>query len=346
MADPSLAAKDKYFQSLGSKVCASQNQEPRKRKLVSRREGSEDRAQPKKKRKKRRKKPPMELKNFQTVNGDWSKTAQGGMEENKIQQSLSVSKVDTVSFSTVNILRQRLHEKIQESRGQGNPKGLLPEELEKKRLRRKQEKERKKQKRKELRMKKEQKTVQEDSTAAKTPDGEKKDKFKKMEELLLFNKVDMSSEVVKNKKLEKKEKRKIIKGGITPLIGKNYKQLLSRLEAQKKKIEELKSKDENKAKEVETKMKWTNVLYKAEGLKIKDNEVMLKASLKRKEKLKSQRQKNWEKRTEHLIEKMQQRQNKRQQNIKEKKQAKIERKKDKARKKGRILPEDLKKAKL
>ncbi|XP_041047685.1 surfeit locus protein 6 [Carcharodon carcharias] len=346
MADPSLAAKDKYFQSLGSKICASPNQEPRKRKLVSRREGSEDRTQPKKKRKKRRKETTKELKNFQPVNGDRPKTVEGGMKENNIQQSPRVSKVETSSFSTVNILRQRLHEKIQESRGQGNPNGLLPEELEKKRLRRKQEKERKKQKRKEMRMKKKQKTVQEDSSASKTQDTEKKDTFKRMEEQLLFNKVDVPSEVVKDKKLKRKEKRQNIKGGITPLTGKNYKQLLTRLEAQKNKMEELKSKDENKAKKVEAKMKWTNVLYKAEGLKIKDNEEMLKASLKRKEKLKSQRQKSWEKRTVHVVEKMQHHQNKRKSNIMKKKHAKIERKKDKARKKGRILPEDLKKAKL
>ncbi|XP_067854683.1 surfeit locus protein 6 isoform X2 [Heptranchias perlo] len=315
---------------------------------ASRRGGSEDAAQPKKKKKrKRQKQPPKELKDFQAVNGDQPKTAQDGMKENKIQQSPRVSKVDTGSFSTVNILRQRLHEKIEESRGQGNQKGLLPEELAKKRLRRKQERERKKRKRKELQMKKEQeKTVQEESIAAKTQDGEKKDMVEKTEEQIIFNKVDMSSEVVKDKKLKQKEKRQNVKGGITPLTGKNYKQLLSRLEAQKNKIEELKSKDENKAKEVEAKMKWTNVLYKAEGLKIKDNEEMLKASLKRKEKRKAQRQKSWGKRTEHVVEKMQLRQNKRLANIKKKKNAKIEQKKDKARKKGRILPEDLKKAKL
>ncbi|XP_020389100.1 surfeit locus protein 6 [Rhincodon typus] len=345
MADPSLAAKDKYFQILGSKVCASQNQEPRKRKLVSKKEVSEAITQPKKK-KRRRKEAPKELKNVQPMSGGQPKTVQGGVKVDKIEKNTRVSEVDTSSFSTVNILRQRLHEKIQESRGQCNPKGLLPEELEKKRLHRKREREKKKQKRKEMRMKKEQKIVQEDSIAAKAQDTEKNDMSKKAENQLLFNKVDMPSEVVKDKKLKRKEKRQNIKGGITPLTGKNYKQLLSRLEAQKNKIEELKSKDENKAKEVETKMKWTNVLYKAEGLKIKDNEELLKASLKRKEKLKSQRQKNWEKRTEHVVEKMQRHQDKRKRNIMKKKRAKVEMKKDKARKKGRILPEDLKKANL
>ncbi|GCC25546.1 hypothetical protein chiPu_0003957 [Chiloscyllium punctatum] len=345
MADLSLAAKDQYFQSFRRKVCQSQNQEDRKRKLVPKKEGSEALTQPKKKRR-RRKESPKELKHFRPVSRGPPNTVQNGVKVDKIQQNTRVSEVNTSSFSTVNILRQRLHEKIQESRGQCNPKGLLPEELEKKRLHRKREREKKKQKRKEMRMKKEQKIVQEDSIAAEAQDTEKKDTSKKTENQLLFNKVDLPSEIVKDKKMKRKEKKQKIKGGITPLTGKNYKQLLSRLEAQKKKIEELKIKDENKAKEVEMKIKWTNVLYKAEGLKIKDNEELLKASLKRKEKLKSQRQKNWEKLTQHVVEKMQRRQDKRKRNIMKKKHAKIERKKDKARKKGRILPEDLKKANL
>ncbi|XP_051873131.1 surfeit locus protein 6 [Pristis pectinata] len=341
-----LAAKDKYLQSLGSKVCAFQNQEPRKRKFVSKREGSANTAESKKKRKKREKQLSKETKVPQAVNGNQPKTVKGETKQNKSHQSPRVlSNVDTGSFSTVNILRQRLHEKIQECQGQGNQKGLLPEELEKKRLRRKQERERKKRKRKELRMKKQEKTVQE-SNVVTTEDGEKKDEVEKVETQILFNKVEVTNETVKDKKLNKKEKKKSIKGGITPLTGRNYKQLLSRLEAHKNKIEELKSKDENKAKEVEAKMKWTNILYKAEGLKIKDNEEMLKASLKRKEKLKSQRQKRWEKRTEHVVEKMQQRQDKRKANLRKKKEAAIERRKNKARKKGRILPEDFKKVNL
>ncbi|XP_069793278.1 surfeit locus protein 6 [Narcine bancroftii] len=339
-----LAAKDKYLQSLGNKVCASQNQEPRKRKFVSKKEGSLNTVQPKKK--KKRSKLSKERKMFRTVNENHStQTVQGGKKQSKSPQHPRVDNVDTGSFSTVNILRQRLHEKIRESQGQDNQKGLWSEELETKRLRRKQERERKKRKRKERLMKKQEKSVQ-DSNTVTTQDEEKKDKIEKKETPILFNKVEVTDEVIKDRKLKKKERRKNIKGGITPLTGRNYKQLLSRLEAHKNKIEELRSKDENKAKEVEQKMKWTNILYKAEGLKIKDNEEMLKASLKRKEKLKSQRKKRWEKRTEHVVEKMQQRQDKRKANLKKKKEAVIDRRKNKARKRGRILPEDLKKINL
>lgn len=346
MDAPSLAAKDKYLQSLGSKVCARQNQEPRKQKFVFKREGSANTTQTKKKKRERKKQPSKEIKVCQAVKRDQPKTGEGETKQNKNHQSPRVSRVDTNSFSTVNLLRQRLHEKIQESQEQGN-QSLLPEEREMKRLRRKQERERKKRKRKEWRMKKQEESIVQESNAVTTQEEEeKKDKLEQVETQILFNKVDVTGEAILDKKLKKKVKRKSIKGGITPLTGRNYKQLLSRLEAHKNKIEELKSKDENKAMEVEAKMKWTNVLYKAEGLKIKDNEELLKASLKRKEKMKSQRQKRWEKRTEHVVEKMQHRQEKRKTNLKKKKDAAIERRKNKARKKGRILPEDLKKANL
>ncbi|KAI9530805.1 hypothetical protein NQZ68_000296 [Dissostichus eleginoides] len=51
-------------------------------------------------------------------------------------------------------------------------------------------------------------------------------------------------------------------------------------------------------KEMENKMKWTSVLYKAEGLKIKDDEDMLRSSLK----------KEWGDQSENIVEKMQKRQ--------------------------------------
>lgn len=163
---------------------------------------------------------------------------------------------------------------------------------------------------------------------------------------IVFNRVEVHEENDLNKIQKKKEKRKGVKGKITPLTGRNYKQLLSRLEARKNKLEELKDKDQKKAQELENKIKWTNLLYKAEGVKIRDDEERLKEALKRKEKRKEQRQKQWEKRTEKVVERMQQRQEKRRKNIQKKKKEKIEHKKAKARKKGRVLPEDLKKAGL
>lgn len=163
---------------------------------------------------------------------------------------------------------------------------------------------------------------------------------------IVFNRLEVHGENDLNKIQKKKEKRKAVKGNITPLTGKNYKQLLTRLETRKNKLDELKEKDKKKAQELETKIKWTNALYKAEGVKIRDDEERLKEALKRKEKRKAQRKRQWDERTVRVVEKMQQLQDKRKKNIQKKKKERIEKKKARARKKGRVLPEDLKKAGL
>lgn len=265
-----------------------------------------------------------------------------GVKQNKNESSVTGAKSElgSNSFSAINLLRQRLHEKIKEASGRDDTKELPPSVLEKRR-RRKYEKERKKRKRKELKMKA--KAVKEETEEVPIEPQSKKEEGTAQ---IVFNRIKVHEENELNKIQKKKEKRKGVKGKITPLTGRNYKQLLSRLEIRKNKLEELKEKDQKKAQDLEMKMKWTNVLYKAEGVKIHDDEERLKEALKRKEKRKAQRQKQWEKRTEKVVERMQQRQEKRRKNIQKKKKEKIEQKKAKARKKGRVLPEDLKKAGL
>lgn len=169
---------------------------------------------------------------------------------------------------------------------------------------------------------------------------------KRNETSIVFNKIETVESVYLNKEQKKKNKKQVTKGELTPLTGKNYKQLLSRVQARKEKVEKLREKDEGKARQMEEKMKWTNLLYKAEGIKIKDDENMLRTRLKNKEKRRDQRKKTWATRSENIIGKMQQRQDKRQRNIQKRKQMKTEKKKDRARKKGRILPEDLKRVAL
>lgn len=167
---------------------------------------------------------------------------------------------------------------------------------------------------------------------------------KRNEKAVIFNKVEMVEEGYVDKVQKKKNKKQSIKGNITPLTGKNYKQLLSRVEARNARLEALREKDEVKAHDFEQKIKWTNLLYKAEGIKIKDDEDMLRTALKKKEQKRARRKKKWTALSGNLAEKMQQRQDKRRRNIQKRKQLKAEKRKNKARKKGRVLPEDLKKA--
>lgn len=223
----------------------------------------------------------------------------------------------------------------------------MSEEVQAKRAKRKLDRERRKRKRKEFRKKElDEKNAKEEikqeevkQEAKPAPAANKRD-----ETAIIFNKVEMVDERYVDKIQQKKLKKQSMKGKLAPLTGKNYKQLLTQVEARKAKLEELREKDEGKARELEKRMKWTNLLYKAEGVKIKDNEDMLRASLKKKEKKQAQIKKNWDTRCENVVQKMQQRQDKRKKNIQKRKHAKAEKKKDKARKKGRVLPEDLKKA--
>lgn len=161
-----------------------------------------------------------------------------------------------------------------------------------------------------------------------------------------FPQVEVSGDEPTSKAQRRKEKRQKLKGNLTPLTGKNYRQLLERLQARQDQLEELRERDVAQAQELETKMKWTNLLYKAEGVKIRDDEQRLQEALKRKEKRRAQRQRQWEKRTARVVEKMQQRQDRRRQNLRQKKAARAERRLEKARKKGRILPQDLEQAGL
>ncbi|KAI4816600.1 hypothetical protein KUCAC02_008923 [Chaenocephalus aceratus] len=343
-----LAAKDSYMQKFAKKVFFQQEQEPKKRPFAPFKGKSETGPPKKKKSFKDVKKPhpkspkkpspsaaaqkgPPAAKQPKTqINGSTKPAPKGG-------------KVPS-NFSTVDVLRKRLHEKIEESRGQGTPKNALSEAVLAKRAKRKIERERKKRKRKEFILKK--KLAEENSQEAPVeikkepepaPAANKRDVT-----ALVFNKVETVGEEYVDKIQKKKQKKQSVKGQITPLLGKNYKQLLGRVQAQKAKVSELREKDEDKAKEMENKIKWTNVLYKAEGLKIKDDEDMLRSSLKKKEKRGAKVKKDWGDRSENVVGKMQKRQDKRRKNIQKQKKAKTEKTKDRLRKRGRVLPEDLK----
>ncbi|EFB24911.1 hypothetical protein PANDA_009535, partial [Ailuropoda melanoleuca] len=226
---------------------------------------------------------------------------------------------------------------------QGHTTELSPAVLEKRR-RRKQERDRKKRKRKELRAK--EKAAKAAEAAEPSHEASHEPPHEEVPPGLLFNKVEVTEEPAAGKAQRRQEKRRKLKGNLAPLTGRNYRQLLERVQARQARLEELRDRDEGKARELESKMQWTNLLYKAEGVRIRDSEHLLQEALKRKEKRRAQRQRRWEKRTAHVVEKMQQRQDKRRQNLRKKKAARAERRLDKARKKGRILPQDLERAGL
>ncbi|XP_069025139.1 surfeit locus protein 6 [Embiotoca jacksoni] len=342
-----LASRDAYIQKLASKIISQHDQEPKKRPYVPYK-GKSDDGPPKKKKKCKKKhfkddeKTPKRQQKPQPAAAE---AAQKSPKANGAAAQKPNGGNVSSGFSTVDVLRKRLHEKIEESRGQGPPKNALSEEVQAKRAKRKLERERRKRKKKEFLMKKlAEKNGVEPPAEIKEEEQPVPVSSKRNETAFVFNNVETVEEGYVDKVLKKKLKQQRVKGQITPLTGKNYKQLLGRVEARKAKVEQLREKDEGKAVEMENRMKWTNMLYKAEGIKIKDNEEMLRTSLKKKEKGTARRKKNWEKRSGIVVEKMQHRQDKRRKNLQRRKQSKTEKKKDQARKRGRVLPEDLKKA--
>ena len=102
----------------------------------------------------------------------------------------------------------------------------------------------------------------------------------------------------------------------------NYKKLLAKAEARKKKLADLKAADADKAKEMQQKLNWKNAIEKAEGVKQKNDPSLLKKTIKRKEKLKQKHRKEWKERTDSQKKQMDERQKLRKKHIQERVDAK------------------------
>ncbi|XP_054582980.1 surfeit locus protein 6 [Eptesicus fuscus] len=357
----SLLAKDAYLQSLARKICSRPSPEPHPRKSVGKTQGSDAAGPPKKKRKRAQKKPREQgekaVESKARAQGEKPRAASQARKPLAAKQERPSGSPgvpadgpapEPDSLFALDVLRQRLHEKIQEARGQGGPQELSPAALEKRR-RRKQERDRKKRKRRELRAKEKAAKAAGPAEAAE-PAPEAPGQEAQGQAGLLFNKVEVEAEAggeqPASKAQRRKEKRQKLKGKLPPLTGRNYRQLLERLQARQERLEALRERDAGEARALESRMRWTTALYRAEGVRVRDDERLLQAALKRKEQRRAQRQRRWEKRTAHVVEKMQRRQEHRRQNLRKKKAAKAERRLEKARRKGRVLPQDLERAGL
>ncbi|KAH9507339.1 hypothetical protein Btru_057812 [Bulinus truncatus] len=122
------------------------------------------------------------------------------------------------------------------------------------------------------------------------------------------------------------------------LQGRDYKRLLEKVEKQKERVEKLKEKDPEAGRKLEKNIQWQNVFSKAKGEKVKDDPTLLKKAVKRKEKIKEKKQKQWGERVKAVEDLKKKRQDKRQTNIDKRKDSKKDKKRKLMIKKGRIIP--------
>ncbi|KAI6041609.1 surfeit locus protein 6-domain-containing protein [Pisolithus marmoratus] len=112
----------------------------------------------------------------------------------------------------------------------------------------------------------------------------------------------------------------------------NPTQALSQLSARKEKLASL---PEDKRKSAQEKERWSKAEARIEGVKVKDNEALLKKAIKRKEKEKVRSKKKWEERKEQVTAQMAARQQKRTDNIAMRNERRNEKRKGKGKSKAR-----------
>lgn len=91
------------------------------------------------------------------------------------------------------------------------------------------------------------------------------------------------------------------------LYGKDFKRFLEKIEKRKLKIENLKEKDVEKVKKLEQRNVWQSVMLRVEGEKVKDDLVLLKKVLKKKEKMREKKKVKWIERQDIVNKKMEKR---------------------------------------
>lgn len=143
------------------------------------------------------------------------------------------------------------------------------------------------------------------------------------EDHVVYSKIDFAN--LGKKKVKKQEK--------------DPKKLLENLKREKEMVKKLETSGEaEKAALVKEKTAWKNALAKAEGQKVKDDEELLKKTVKRKEQKVRSSKKKWEQRAEKVKQGIEERQKKRTENIEKRKKEKKVKKLKSAAKRGKIIP--------
>lgn len=117
------------------------------------------------------------------------------------------------------------------------------------------------------------------------------------------------------------------------------KQILEKLEKKKNFLKKLEQKgDIEKASKIKEETAWDNALKKAEGLKVKDDPLLLKKALAKKKAKKKVSEKKWKERVKNVEKQKEDKQKKRTENLMKRKEEMKKKKMKKSIKKGRYVP--------
>ena len=251
-----------------------------------------------------------EMETMKEKDGNGRSKHGGASRKRPLEATLNGFSVEHVQSGNLNDLRERLHSKIAELRGNRKLKANEDEmEGEKsgitsgKRHQRVTEKrQRKKETRKRDRERKQLVTKQ--HIGQNKDDGVvKRASMKDESGRVVFSKFDFSTSAAHAEPKPPKTK--------------DFKKLLAKAEAAQKKLEKLRETDEKKSKELQEQLQWQRAMELAKGTKLKDNAKRLKKTVKRLEGKKSKSRKQWQEREKQETLAKEKRQEKRKKNIQE-----------------------------
>ncbi|XP_022085160.1 ribosomal RNA-processing protein 14-C-like [Acanthaster planci] len=298
-------------------------------------------------------------KNNEESSGDEMEGLEGGLQglgesdskdwsSRRVAQPISVEKIQ--SSASINDLRRKVREKIEQMRQQRHAKSLAGNAvMSKKAAKQVQEADKKKMRKQEtyqaIKASREQKRKEREKQRT-VNGGRKEEEGVDLQEgeaevqgtsKVSFSKFDFEESRESKKSKKKKTKRK---AGEEKLSGRDYEGLLKKVQAKKQKINEVKKSNPDAAEDMIKQDKWRAALDRAEGKKVRDDPELLKKSIRKKKEKKKHSEKKWTERKQKTKELMDERQKKRRTNLKGRRDARKAKKVKRLQKKGKLLLKD------
>jgi len=122
-----------------------------------------------------------------------------------------------------------------------------------------------------------------------------------------------------DKKIARRERRNVF-------AGKDYERLLNKATKRSEMVKSVREKNPQKARSIETDIKWERAMRKAAGEKVKDNVGLLQKGLSKKRKMKEKSKAKWEGRKQREVDQKEKKEARRRENISKRRDTKVKKK--------------------